>query len=191
MSAIITKYLGNLKGIEIGRGAHRDYALNAINVDAAFHELFAPEQLKYVSTPAKVDIVAESSAIPLADSTQDFVFSSHVLEHVPDPIATLIEWYRLVHNGGYVAMIVPNRSAAELDRGRPVTTLSELIVAHNMNGFKIKNPIGHVTVWDPFILSSLIEFGQQINLWNFCIRCLQFPDDHTGDGILLVLEVTK
>jgi ubiquinone/menaquinone biosynthesis C-methylase UbiE len=56
-----------------------------------------------------VDIVSPGDQLPLDDNSVDFVISSHVIEHFPDPIKALKEWYRVVKPGGYLYIIAPRR----------------------------------------------------------------------------------
>ena len=43
----------------------------------------------------------------------DFVFSSHCLEHMHDPYAALKEWWKLVKEGGYLYVTVPEEDLYE------------------------------------------------------------------------------
>ena len=47
-------------------------------------------------------------SLPLKDETMDFVFSSHVLEHLTEPQACISEWLRILKSGGFLVMIIPN-----------------------------------------------------------------------------------
>ena len=47
------------------------------------------------------------------DDTFDFVFSSHCLEHMHDPFATLQEWWKLVKPGGHLIFLVPDEDLYE------------------------------------------------------------------------------
>lgn len=51
--------------------------------------------------------------LPFADGSQDAVFSSHCLEHMPDPRAALAEWYRVVRVGGHLVIMVPHQHLYE------------------------------------------------------------------------------
>lgn len=44
----------------------------------------------------------------IADGTFDSAVSRHCFEHLPDPVATLREWLRIVKTGGALAMVLPN-----------------------------------------------------------------------------------
>jgi SAM-dependent methyltransferase len=59
-------------------------------------------------------------------NSYDFVLSSHVLEHIANPISALLEWIRVVVPGGILAIVVPHREGT-FDHRRPVTALEHLI----------------------------------------------------------------
>lgn len=46
--------------------------------------------------------------LPYADMTVDAVHASHVLEHVPDQVASLREWFRVLKIGGTLVLFVPS-----------------------------------------------------------------------------------
>lgn len=43
----------------------------------------------------------------------DFVYSSHCLEHMHDPHATILDWWKLVKPGGYLFIMVPDEDLYE------------------------------------------------------------------------------
>ena len=47
--------------------------------------------------------------LPFGDQTQDYVFSSHCLEHIPNYDTALQEWFRVLKVGGYLIVIVPHK----------------------------------------------------------------------------------
>jgi len=46
--------------------------------------------------------------LPLKDETMDFVFASHVLEHLAEPQAFINESLRVLKSGGYLVMLIPD-----------------------------------------------------------------------------------
>jgi SAM-dependent methyltransferase len=64
--------------------------------------------------------------IGIANGSYDFVLSSHVLEHVANPVRALTEWIRVLRIGGVLVLVVPHREGT-FDHRRPVTTLEHLV----------------------------------------------------------------
>lgn len=72
-------------------------------------------------------IVAEAADLfPLGDAAYDLVLSSHVLEHLANPLKALREWRRIVAPGGFAVVIVPD-GRKTWDHARPLTPLAHLI----------------------------------------------------------------
>lgn len=55
----------------------------------------------------KLDIVSDITAIPLPDSSVDAIMCTEVFEHIPDPIAAVKEFNRLLKPGGYLLITAP------------------------------------------------------------------------------------
>ena len=56
-----------------------------------------------------VDYKMEADNLSFKDKTFDFVYASHVLEHLKDTLKAIREWLRVVKIGGYVIMIIPDK----------------------------------------------------------------------------------
>ena len=190
MSQTITKYLGNLKGIEIGRGAQNNYHLNAITVDSPYHDEWNNEQLRYGGSISPIDIIAEANLIPLEGNSQHYVFTSHVLEHLADPISAIKEWYRIIKDQGYIAMVIPNRNALTDDRGKPLTTLREICQMHAAP-VTLTTTSAHLTRWTPVTVIDLIQYGIENGYWNLDLVCVENPDDQIQNGFTVILQVIK
>lgn len=124
-SALATKYLENLHGIEIGASTQNSFGLKrSINVD------FSDEQgglwQDKACAPAVVNIVALGDDLPFKDGTLDYVLSSHVIEHFFDPVKALREWHRVIRPGGFIFIIAPHKDRT-FDKVREVTPLQELL----------------------------------------------------------------
>jgi predicted SAM-dependent methyltransferase len=53
-------------------------------------------------------IVGVASDLPVADGSLDFIFGSHVFEHLANPIGHLKRWHAKLKSGAKVAMVVPD-----------------------------------------------------------------------------------
>lgn len=101
--------LDGLEGIEIGAASHNPFYVNAKNLAVAEdEERYAKVQRKMGEEPAAVDIYASAEDTGLESDSVDFVLSSHVVEHLDDPLSAFREWKRIVRPGGYIVMIVPH-----------------------------------------------------------------------------------
>jgi SAM-dependent methyltransferase len=56
---------------------------------------------------ALIDYKCDLTAIPVPDSTYDLVLCTQVLEHVPDPLAVLREFHRVLKPGGQAWLTAP------------------------------------------------------------------------------------
>jgi ADP-heptose:LPS heptosyltransferase/predicted SAM-dependent methyltransferase len=57
----------------------------------------------------KPDVVANADDLGWKDEHFDFVFSSHLLEHLEDPKKALAEWWRVIKVGGYLILYLPHK----------------------------------------------------------------------------------
>jgi SAM-dependent methyltransferase len=183
-SALAHRYLDGLRGIEIGGSAHNPFGLLTKNVDyvADMDTIFKKQEVLQCGSAMPVDIVAPGDALPVADASQDFVISSHVIEHFFDPINALHEWLRVVRPGGYVFIIAPHK-ARTFDRDEPRTTLAELIDRHDG---KVREADGdahrHYSVW---ITEDLLELCRHLGLE---VVCWRDEDDKVGNGFTVVIQ---
>lgn len=65
-------------------------------------------------------------------SCYDFVLSSHVLEHVANPLKALNEWVRVLKDEGVLVLVVPHKDGT-FDHRRPVTSIGHLIEDFDRN----------------------------------------------------------
>ena len=183
-SKLAHQYLDGLKGLEIGGSSHNPFGLKTKNVDytadlATVHKL---EEIKMCGAALEVDIVAPGDALPVADASQDFVISSHVIEHFFDPIKAIKEWMRVIRPGGYIFIIAPHKERT-FDKERPRTMLAELLDRHTG---KIPPPAvdthHHYTIWTT---EDLLEVCRHLGL--NVVAC-QDRDDKVGNGFTVVIQ---
>jgi SAM-dependent methyltransferase len=63
---------------------------------------------------------------PIADGSYDAVVSSHVLEHIANPLRALAAWRRVTRPSGHLLTVAPHMSGT-FDHRRAVTPLSHMI----------------------------------------------------------------
>lgn len=184
-SALAHKLLDGLDGIEIGGSAHNPWGLHTRNVDYTgdMDTAFKREEIKVCGEALPVDIVSPGDSLPLEDDSVDFVISSHVIEHFPDPIKTLKEWHRVVRPGGYIFVVAPHKERT-FDKDRERTTLAELIERHR-TGIGPDPDAAHCSVW---ITRDFVELIQYLG-WPI-LEVLD-TDDKVGNGFTVVIGVEK
>lgn len=93
-----------------------------------YSDWLPPEQLRAGSRVP--DILSDSESFPsVADGAFDFVVANHVLEHLTDPIAALIEWHRILRRGGLLMLALPDKRFT-FDAHRERTSLEHLLADH-------------------------------------------------------------
>ena len=111
-----TKWLHGI-GIEIGAHNIPIKDIRPIYVDRFF---------EFAGVKCLVDVISEASFLPFRENSLDYIASSHLFEHLPNPILTLLEWYKILKPGGIIFMIVPDRRFT-FDHHRERTSLSHII----------------------------------------------------------------
>jgi len=188
-SALAHKYCIG-KGLEIGGSAHNPFGLDTLNVDFtdSMDTKFKKEEIRLCGKALKVDIVGPGDDMPLPDESQDFIVSSHVVEHFPNPIKALIKWDRLVKPGGIIFMIVPHKERT-FDKGKESTPLEHLIKDFkNDNTEPHTDPDGHDHCWITESFVELINWmiGELHMKWE--IVEVQDVDDKVGNGFTVVIR---
>lgn len=185
-SELAHQLLNGLKGVEIGASAQNPFGLNTINVDFTddYTSIFKQEELARTGSYAKVDIVAPGDNLPLQDNSQDFVISSHVIEHFYDPVKTIKEWLRVVRPDGYVYIIAPHKERT-FDKDNPRTTLTELIDRHEHPNPPAIDHHGHYSIW---ITEDFLELCHQ---YGWKVVASQDVDDKVGNGFAVVIQKTN
>lgn len=186
-SRLAHRYLDGLTGLEIGASAHNPFGLDTKNVDIADafnRSVYKKRELQISGEVAPIDIIAPGDKLPVPDESVDFVISSHVLEHFADPIAALLEWYRVVKPSGYVYMIVPHMERT-FDRDRERTVLTRLQARHAGTETVTPDPeTGHASYW---VTEDIVELVRGIGLdWE--LIDFQDTDDKIGNGFAVVLR---
>jgi SAM-dependent methyltransferase len=59
------------------------------------------------ATDGDPDIIGDVTSIPVGSGTMDIVFSTQVIEHVPDPQAMVRECHKILRRGGFLILTGP------------------------------------------------------------------------------------
>lgn len=113
--ALIARCKG--KGVELGPGP-KPQILPSNEVDVFYIEQYAPAEWKQLyGEHYAVDfnpeylpryVLGDAHNIPVEAETLDFIFSSHVFEHLANPLGHLKKWSDALRPGGEVVMVVPD-----------------------------------------------------------------------------------
>lgn len=75
----------------------------------------------------QVDIVDDGETLAtLPDGREDFVVACQFIEHCQNPVRALVNMLRVVRDGGFVVLTVPDKGQT-FDKDRPITTNQHLL----------------------------------------------------------------
>ena len=125
-------------GVEIGafKSPVPGLAPKPINVDR-FRD--------YAGERCLADYYGDATELPFRDNSLDYVITSHVLEHVANPVKALAEWYRVLRPGGIIYCLVPDRRYT-WDHARALTP-----VWHMLEDFARGTTVADGTHIDDFV----------------------------------------
>lgn len=91
------------RGLDLGCGPRKAFP-HFIGVDSC-------KDTELFGVPIKPDIRVDDCAdlSLFGDASMDFVFSSHLLEHIEDYVGALREWMRVIKPGGHLVLYLPHR----------------------------------------------------------------------------------
>jgi SAM-dependent methyltransferase len=176
------------KGIEIGASSYNSFGLDTQNVDVKDerYPIYEAEQMGQAGVVTPVDIVADAAKIPLPDESVDFVISSHVLEHLFDPIGALLEWNRVVKRHGIIFMIVPHKERT-FDKDRDRTPLSHLIDDFSSDK-KLTGDQDHTHVWITEDIIVLVYYMIYRKGMTWKLEKIEDVDSKQGNGFTIVIR---
>ena len=124
------RYLLGHRGVEIGASLHNSHFIpHTVFVDycdeSEDNEWHAADDL-LAGQRHPVDVVSEADDLPFEDSSQDFVLTSHVIEHLPNAVKAIAEWVRVVRPGGILFLVIPHIegwASHPSDKGKSPTTI--------------------------------------------------------------------
>ena len=90
------------------------------NCNFSDQTLWTSEAVRYAHT-----FTFEGGDLKVESGAYECIIASHCLEHMANPIKTLMEWKRVLGKDGMLLMILPHRDFT-FDWRRPVTTLDHM-----------------------------------------------------------------
>jgi len=81
---------------------------------------------------SKLDIVSDITEIPLPDQSVDAIMCTEVFEHIPNPVAALKEFSRLIRPGGYLLVTAPFASLTHFAPYHFASGLSRYFYEHHL-----------------------------------------------------------
>jgi SAM-dependent methyltransferase len=196
------------QGMELGASLHNPFdlpaCLNAAPCDGV--NFLYPSDLedykKYRATQetiahgtARVDKIGDFRNIPADSASLDYLISSHVIEHEPNPIAAFIESFRVLKENGVFFCVFPKRTAEMVtDIFRPLTRLEELVAAYEENRtvLDVDAPSGewrgHYYVYTLQSMLRLVNWINRQGLVSFRVETMEETDSKVSNGHTLVLR---
>ena len=93
-----------LNGVDVGCGDRLVHPA-IVGIDVHRGE-WAMDEAGPVSCVSRAQFRAWADDLPFRPSSVDFIVALHVLEHEPDPVATVLHWLDVVKPGGGVGIVV-------------------------------------------------------------------------------------
>lgn len=196
--------LNERTGIECGASSHNSFHLpGSINVAPNEQvEYYRDSQIVVNGKYAEIDVFDDAETLTnFENDSQGYIIHSHMFEHLPNPIKALLTWNRVVKDGGYVFMIVPQRDAHPADVGRELTTWEEWINAYIYSYTPETIPAerteaagghrGHYYCYCCESLKALITQAIQYLGLNWELIAEEDPDKKVSNGFTLVYMVHK
>jgi SAM-dependent methyltransferase len=136
----LIKITNNKFGVEIGGPSSTGNIIyeNAGNIDNIIfsnNTIWSnhTEEYNYYNNKKGKVIISDAVNISLIqDESYEFLFSSHCLEHIANPLKAINEWLRIIKNDGYIIIIVPEKSLC-FDHKRNYSKFSTLLSQYEKN----------------------------------------------------------
>ena len=106
-----------------------------------------------------LDIVCDITQIPEPDQSFDVIMCIEVFEHLPDPLAALREFNRLLKSGGWLIITAPFNSLTHFAPYHFYTGLTNIFIAHGCQPWVLKS-----WSWSQMVISLNIwrkKFGER------------------------------
>ncbi len=111
------------QGVEIGAFTTPIPGIRPIYVDRF------PE---YAGEKTLADYYGDACDLPFHACSLGYVATSHVLEHVANPLAALAEWFRVLEHDGIIYMVIPDISKT-FDHKRQLSSVEHMLEDYENN----------------------------------------------------------
>lgn len=154
-------------GIEIG-ALHRPVQAGHLTIQYVDRHTVAELREQYPELKkepiVETDIVSDAEELKgIDDESQDFVIANHVIEHMRDPIRTLLAWQRVLKPGGRLYLAAPDKTTT-FDSTRDLTPIAHLLEDY-------ENPSRERD------FEAFREFAREVSCRVFNMRPLEESDD--------------
>lgn len=124
----------------------------------------------------QIDIVSDITNIPEPDASFDAILCSEVLEHLPDPLAALQEFARLLKPGGILILTAPFASLVHFAPYHYSTGFSRYWYEYHLpkNGFSIEKlePNGD---WFQYIQQEILRIPKMARKYKLPLWFASYP----------------
>jgi SAM-dependent methyltransferase len=181
-------------GVEIGPGPNPQVR-PSMETSVTYVEQMPPEEWnrlynkdnKYKVDPSlwKYYRIGDAAEIPAGDGSLDFIFSSHVFEHLANPFGHLRRWHTKLKPGGMVLAVVPDMCGTKDALHRP-SELSEWLEEEAADIWEptLRHYTRHVTVnmpgHDP---AAVMAQRRSIHAHYFTNQSMQVLLSHARDKL--------
>lgn len=144
------------RGLDVGCGPFKAYK-HFIGVDNGHHA-------RAFGWPIHPDVSVDNATdlSVFCNESMDFVFSSHLLEHIEDPAKALAEWWRVLKIGGHLCLYLPHKDFYP-----------------NIGEYGANPDHKH-----DFMPDDIVKIMQQVGWWDLLVN-----EDRNGDGEYSFLQV--
>lgn len=184
------RYLAPLRrGLEIGASAINPFdGLRCWNLEHPEAAVWAAAQEALADGRAPIHVHGTADRLPIRDGQLDYLLSSHVIEHLPDTIGTLLEWDRVVRDDGLVFVIAPHRERT-FDRHRARTPVEHHLADHALAMDEARDalaPTSHYHVWTTADFVGLLEHLVAEGALDWELLEVEDVDSKVGNGFTVV-----
>ncbi|SVB27287.1 uncharacterized protein METZ01_LOCUS180141 [marine metagenome] len=142
LEKLVLELTKNRNGVEIGGPSKRTGRIIYRNANLIDNVIFSENTVwskhddhkykYYKNKIGKVIINEATNIIDIEGNIYDFVFASHILEHIANPLKALKEWLRITKNIGCLILILPEKSLC-FDHKRDISSFDIILSQYEKN----------------------------------------------------------